>query len=306
MRESSGLAHVFLIHASLDPDKPEAAALVAGDAFERRIEALWQRGREAWPKLRLTVEDFARHLGERLPEGEAPDRYLASVIAEDLYLAAACLRRVPAAIEAFERDLLSQARPALIAIDPSAAFADEVCQALLEKLFVAPAGVPPKIADYSGRGPLVQWIRVAARRTALNMKRGAIAAPLDEAAPPDPPLAMLSRHGDVELDYLRARYRDELRTALIDALRALPVERRNVLRLYFVGGLSLEKIGALFRVHQTTVTRWVAAAREAVLGETWRLLRERLQLSPTELESLVTVLRSDIDLSLSAALPQEI
>ncbi len=75
-----------------------------------------------------------------------------------------------------------------------------------------------------------------------------------------------------------------------------------MLRLYFMSGLSLEKIGAHYRVHQSTVTRWIAAARSAILGTTRRLIGQRLQLSPTEFDSLAGLLRSELDLSLSVLL----
>ena len=49
-------------------------------------------------------------------------------------------------------------------------FVDEVRQVLRTKLLVGD-GAPPKIADYSGRGPLDGWVRAAAVRAAIDLKR---------------------------------------------------------------------------------------------------------------------------------------
>lgn len=301
MSESAALRHLFLIQAGLQLDGGEAAQLLESEAFEQQLAALWQSGCAAWPDVTLPAEAFVRHLAERLSDGESISVFLSSVNAPDLFLACACLRRVPSALTAFERHLLTQVPRFLGRIDGTPAFVDEITQQLREKLFVAPEGTAPKIADYSGRGPLAVWLRVVACRTALNLKRQRADVPLDDE--PADRAAPSLRPSDIELDYLRQRYRDDFRAALRDAIAALPDDRRDVLRFYFLSGLSLEKIGALFHVHQTTVTRWLAHSREAILRETRRLLGLRLRLSPTEFDSLAGLLRSELDLSLSVLLP---
>lgn len=50
------------------------------------------------------------------------------------------------------------------------------------------------------------------------------------------------------------------------------------------------------------VSRWLAAARESIFDETRRLMSQRLRLRPEEFESLVRVLRSQLDLSLTGLL----
>lgn len=83
---------------------------------------------------------------------------------------------------------------------------------------------------------------------------------------------------------------------------ALSDEQRNVLHMHRLGGLTTTLIGALFKVNHTTVSRWLAAVREAVCEETRRMLSGRLHLRPEELESLVRVSRSQLDLSLTGLL----
>ena len=50
-------------------------------------------------------------------------------------------------------------------IDSSSQFVDEVKQGLRERLLVGP---PPRIAEYSGSGPLGGWLRVVSVRLAIT------------------------------------------------------------------------------------------------------------------------------------------
>jgi RNA polymerase sigma-70 factor (ECF subfamily) len=175
----------------------------------------------------------------------------------------------------------------------TAAQVEEVQQLLRERLFMAAPGGSPKIASYSGRSALQAWLRVVALRTALNLQRGK-SRWTGEAG-----LEALAAGADVELDHLRARYQEEFSRALRDAFSELTSKQRNLLRLRFMEGLTDEKIGRLFGVHQTTATRWIAAARDAVFAETRRLLSERLRLSTGEFESLILAVRSQLDVSLT-------
>ncbi len=94
--------------------------------------------------------------------------------------------------------------------------------------------------------------------------------------------------------------------AAIEALRkcqttleSLPFKERNVLCLYFVEGLSSSAIGALYHVQGATVRRWIKQTREDILQETRRLLRERLGMETAELPSLLGLVESQLDLSIT-------
>src|SRR5581483_8080759 len=111
---------------------------------------------------------------------------------------------------------------------------------------------------------------------------------------PDPP--------DAELRYVHARHREDLLRALKDAFAGLPREQRHVLRLHFAGGLTAVRIAEMLQIDRTTVGRWLASARAAILQETRRLLRDRLRLPPAEVDSLIATLRSQLDASISSLL----
>lgn len=295
MREPS-LTSLFLPHLG-----PEARALADVSALEPRLSEVLTAAREAWPGLGLSDAAYLRHLAERLPSTAAPGDALREVHAADLYLACACAHGVPAAHAALEAHFLSKVAPAVARVERSQEVLAEVRQQLREKLLASEGGRLPKVAEYQGQGPLVAWLRAAAVRRALNLRRSAErrARAEEEALAEDAVPA-----GDVEAEYLRRRHREDFQAALAEALAALPVRERTVLRLHVVEGLSLERIGAMYRTHKSTVSRWVARAREEVLAHARERLAERLRLSPTELHSLLRAVQSHLDLSLPGLLPE--
>jgi RNA polymerase sigma-70 factor (ECF subfamily) len=253
----------------------------------------YELARRAWPSVDLDRTVFDLYVRERLSvNGDAvPGRGAPHL--NDLYLACACVKGVPGAFEVFAQRYLEGIGGALRGIDGSRAFADEVHQALWEKLFVS-----PKLEGYSGRGPLESWVGVAAQRIALSLKRR-------EHPQRDLPATVVDQFaaaGDPELSYFKARYRRQFEEALAASLRALSERERVVLRLNVVGGASHARIGAMYRVNQSTVTRWIAGARARVWKELCQRLAETLGMAAMEVSSLVRIMRSDFQLSLSRIL----
>ena len=252
------------------------------------------RARAAWPELELDEDGFAAHVGRHLDGGDA-----AALFAGDLWLAYGCSLGDGDAVAAFDREVLSRVGLLLGRMQPTPQLVDDVRQALREKLLVAAPGARPRIAEYAGRGPLQAWVRVAAVRAALDLLRASGArGGGGEVEPED--LA-----GDAvspEVDYVKERYRPQFKAAFQESLRALDTEQRNVLRLHVVEGLNIDEIGALFKVHRSTVARWIAAARQQVLAGARNRLRVELGLSAGEFDSLAGVVRSQLDLSVAKIL----
>lgn len=111
---------------------------------------------------------------------------------------------------------------------------------------------------------------------------------------------------DPELDYLKARYRVEFREAFQAAVTALTERERVFLRLSLLEGLSHEKIALIYGVSQPTVTRWITRARESIAEATQRILCERLQLGAAEVHSIAKLIYSEIHLSLSRWLADDV
>jgi RNA polymerase sigma-70 factor (ECF subfamily) len=260
------------------------------------------RGRAAWPMLKLDPRDFIACLAERTPahEGGITMSALRSLHSADLYLALACRHRVSGAIELFESQMFAEISAFLARSEPSRAAIDEICQQLRERLFVAEPGAQTKLASYDGRGSLRSWLRVVAQRMALDLRRGTKRArtqPLDDATLAEMPLV-----DSPELSFFKEHYRSDAKLALQEALARLPAERLNVLRLHLLDGLTMEKIGALYRVNRSTVKRWLDDTRERLLSALRQRLQQRLRLSDEELEQLMALARSHLDLSLSRIL----
>jgi RNA polymerase sigma-70 factor (ECF subfamily) len=271
-------------------------AAAPSEGLEATLRAIAVGGRSAWPDVSLGDPPFVRHLAERT-RGDA--EALRSICAADLFLACACKEGDRAAIRSLDRMYLSRVPEYLRTMRPSPDFSDEVRQVLSEKLLVGPAGVPPKIAEYSGRGPLAAWLRIAAVRTALNLRQRRREEP---EASGIPVARALASRANPEVDYVRRRYSDAFVEALRAAFGALSEEQRRVLRLHFARGFTGDEIAQILQVHRATVVRWIRRAREDVLREAMRRLRESVRVSDEEHASLLSVLESQIDLSCSQLL----
>jgi RNA polymerase sigma-70 factor (ECF subfamily) len=137
-------------------------------------------------------------------------------------------------------------------------------------------------------------VRVIAIRAAINLKKQD-AAVAELGLTPDEPMT-----GDPEIDYVKQRYRHAFDEALRDAVAALPPQQRELLRVHFIEGRTLDELATDAGVHRATIARRLVAAREAAAGEALRLLRARLDVAEAELASLAGVMRSQLHLSLSA------
>ncbi|MBX3155997.1 MAG: transcriptional regulator [Deltaproteobacteria bacterium] len=263
-------------------------------------EAAWRAGRAAWPGVELERASFAAYLAKLDPRAAAR-------FPEDVYLAAACAAGLPAAVAAFERELLATARSAIRSIDAADSFVDEACQRLRANLLVGD-GDRPRIGDYAGRGPLRAWVGVSAVRTALMMRRSQARArevpvdPVDGDSDWTRALVTIST-GNPELELLKRQYAQAFGDALAEAVAALEARLRAVLRMSFVDGLSIDEIGAVYAVHRATAARWIQRACDTVFDDTRRRLADRLALSATELDRVTALVQSQLDVSLSQLLP---
>jgi RNA polymerase sigma-70 factor (ECF subfamily) len=238
------------------------------------------------------VARIAHHVG-REPLAD----WLRGLRSADLFLASACAERIPGAIETFDRELLVAAPGILARAGMTGVSADDIRQRLRERLFVGAS----KIADYSGRGALASWLQVVTLRVAIDVIREQRAHPIAVETPLDElPLAGT----DPELTLVKERYRGPFKQALRGALLALTSEQRNLLKLHFVEGVTLDKLASLFHVHRATIARRIAQAREAVFGDVRIRLQRELGIDRAEFEELLGLLRSQLELTLSALLPE--
>ncbi|HEY2745935.1 MAG TPA: sigma-70 family RNA polymerase sigma factor [Polyangia bacterium] len=257
------------------------------------LERLVAAAEAAWPELPPPGEAFADALAERIRDEPDPAAALARLHSGDLYLAHACLHGVAPALAALDRKL-AETPSFLVGLNASAGEVDEVRQLLRERLLVGPR---PRLAGYSGRGTLGSWLRVAAMRALSNLRR-------DEASRQriEGQADALAPVIDPELRYLKRQYADQFRESVSEAFSALSPQQRNLLRLKLVDGLNVTDIGALHGVHRATAARWVDEARRLVVDGTKARLRQRLQIAADELEGLLALVHSQLDVSLAGLL----
>lgn len=236
-----------------------------------------------------------------------PARFAAHVAAlgveptPDVAIAFAAATGDPDAIAALERDVLPAATAALRVVGASTDTLDECLQRVRVTLLIGRGDQRPRLLDYRAQGTLRAWVRVVAVRENLMMHRGKKEVALGDAvlaAVPDPA-------DDPELRYLRHDLRDALRDAVASALDALTSRERALLRYSLIDGLTLDEIGAIYNAHKSSISRWLARAREQL----WETARDRLatQLAgqSDQISSLVRGLRSGLDLSLERLLRDE-
>jgi RNA polymerase sigma-70 factor, ECF subfamily len=264
--------------------------------LQASLEAIVARAAQAWPDLAIDparlVQAIARGAGDDVEAG------LAELHVEDLALAVACAEGVPNALAHCDRLCAGAIAAAVARVDRSADLRDEVRQILWQRIFVGTAGKAPRIQSYAGRGPLAGWVAVAAQRVALDLRRSeARTTGLDPQAD-----EVLPANQHPEIDYLRTRYKPEFEAAVREALAGLPDRDRLLLKLTIVSGLSHEQLANIYSVNQSTITRWIARAREQVLEATEREVCSKLGMPPGEFRSLAGLLVSRLDLSISRVL----
>jgi RNA polymerase sigma-70 factor (ECF subfamily) len=268
--------------------------------LDRRLWAIVAEGRAAWPSFALDARDVVAFVA-RQATTELADAALDGLRPADLYLACACARQVPGAVAAFDRDYMREVDVALTRMRIGPPRLHDVKQLVRQRLFVGggtagqPAG-PGKIAEYGGRGDLRRWVRSVAVRTCLNeLRKGRREILVDDEQ-------LIAQHAiapdDPEIEYMKRTYAQQFRAAFGEALAQLGAREQTLLRYHHVDGLNIDEIGAIYRIHRVTAFRWIEKAKELLARSTLEILRGRLQLPANELDSVLRMIRSQLDLSL--------
>lgn len=278
------LCRAFLEHVdpSLRPD--------ASEALEHALNAHVARARAAWPGVELDPEAYVEFVARRV----AAEARLEDLHTEDLYLVAACLRGVPEALDAFEQALGEQIDRGLRGL--AASELADASTRVRQRLLTAADG-PPKLASYGGRGRLLHWLRITVVRMRKDFIR--VAARRRDRPATDEALVdhAVSPIASPEYAYLKGHYAQMLQEELVEALRELSPRLRNYLRQHLVEGLSTAQLAAVYGVDASTTRRWLSRARDDLWLRTRRRMMVRLRLSQDELESIVRLVRSELDVS---------
>jgi RNA polymerase sigma-70 factor (ECF subfamily) len=290
-------------------DEAQASCEVIRAELGERLARLVEQGDEAWPTFRVEPRAFALELADRYvrfpPKASALD-WFEHVQAVDLYLAIACGNGDHHALVAFDEAYGKDIKKMVGRYQGADLPPEDLEQSLKERLFVATDRRAPKILDYSGQGFLQNWLKVTGTRLFIDLLRGQssrneyeIAMPRDEE---QRVLDLPSPDQDPELDFLKREYREHFRQAFFAAAQALSSHERNLLRQYIVAGLTVEQLGKLYGVHTATAARRVQRAREALVEGTRLELISRLQVSQAELESIMRLIQSRLEISMARML----
>lgn len=286
------LAHV---HEAL---RPRFAA--QGD-LEQALSQLLSAAQTRWPAVRIAAGDFIAFLARRLSPELPAERPLSELRASDLYLLLGWRLGDAAATQAFAEQHLSRARALLAARQTSPAVIDDVLQIVCQRA-AAPESGEGRASLYSGTGDLSAWLCICAVRELQRQRRK-----LGREVPLGDDL--LANRGATqasgELLYLRPLYQREFKESFEEAIHQLTSRDRNLLRYYVLDQLTIDQLGVMFRVHRVTAFRMVTRARQRLIDRTRALLMQRIHVTPEELDSVLRVLRSDMQLSLRRVLQGE-
>ncbi len=276
------------------PAGQRAAAAQLGAELNDVLAALVARVQRAGLVRAPRSDQLLAHVAARIPEEGDLLQLLRRLHVEDLALAWACGGGHAGAVAQLERRHFAVVQGALSQLPDAMAHLSELKQQLRQRLFVASGDIAPRIGQYSGRGELGSWLRVAAIRCALNLlqKRGR------EVALEDRLLDNLAAPENQELQHLKDRYRGEFKEAFEGALTSLTSRERNVLSYTYLERLTAHQVGAIYGVHRTTVARWLAGIRESLAERTRQALMARLRVDRGELESIMRLINSELDASI--------
>lgn len=267
---------------------------------EKVVEPLFERAQEASPGVEVSADRFGAAVAAVVAAGTP----LGGLHTQDLYLALGCLDRQPAALTALER-LVHEVRPSVARACDSADDIDDVLQTTREKLLFGTPGVDPatpKLAQYSGAGPLAAWVRVVAVREALvRARKSRRQKVIDDTVLLDG----ATTDASLELAMLKQLYGSSFRSAVQDALRRMTAKQRTLLRLHTEERLTIDQLAPMLGIHRASVARRLEAIRREALEHVRAILRERHDLSESETSSLCLALVGEVDVSLGQALLDE-
>ncbi len=269
-------------------------------ALEGALMAVVERATARWPELSVDPVAFVQHVAGHIAPGPDILAALHGLHADELWLAFACHRGDGRAMAALERTHGAHIEAAHRAVPAHLLSREDHRQLVRDTLFVADAHGRTKIGSYAGQGSLAAWLRIAARRIGLNAVRSAPAptTPLLDDDPFDLPASL----GDPELDYLKQTYREQFREAFGEAVAGLPARERTLLRQSIAHRITVREIGRMHQVHHATAARWVADARLRLVDDTRAALQRRLEISKHELDSIMGLIASRLDVSVARVL----
>lgn len=257
------------------------------------LELLVRTSQEQRPNVDADEVGFLEFVAQRVGD----DTELSKLHAGDLRLSFACLLGDPEALAMLERDVIARTTVVVRGNLPAGLTIDEVLQRLRVRLLVRNSEAPPGLSTYSGRGALVHWARAATSRLVQEFAR---TGQREVATSNAELLEVPALNRDLEVGLVKQRFAAAFAESFKAALIDLSEREQALLRLHYLEGMRAEEIGRVYDTHRTTVWRWLTDCREKLLSGTRRRLAA--QIPEQELSSLMNVVHSQLDVSLSRML----
>jgi len=289
--ETNRTLNTFLASAA------DAPAIDVGDAAQQ-LERAVEDARSAWPGI--DYPGFIAILGHRFGAQNKPFSVWAERLQPaDLYLALAAADGIPEAAEAFERDYRIVLKRVAQKVSGPRHHEDDLAQIVLEKVLVGTEKRGPRLAEYAGQGHLRNWLRVTALRICLDTVKVGAQHKREDAVDD---LSATAIADDFELEFLKKAHRAQFKEAFARAVGSLDPAQRALLRMSYLRGLSIDDLAALYHTHRATAARRVGRAREALLTGTRTELAGLLQVEPTEIDSIMRLINSQLEVSMERLL----
>ena len=281
----------FEAHIGLDP---------ASDArLERALQDAVRRARAAHPRIDVPAERFVEFVAERVVKDsdQSLAQQLEAMNVADLYLACGCVLGDNVAGALFLERCGPTVAGVLRGLRQPEQRLGEVQSTVFERLFV---GVQPKIAHFRGEGELKAWVKVVTVRLMLNQLRAEGRIVLDASALLD--RALDDANEPADLQYMKTMYRREFRAAFSNAVNSLLPKQRNILRYQLLDNMSAAQVAKVYRVHRATVHRWQKEIEGVLFDRTRQHLQAQLDVGPDELDSIVRLIQSSWQVTVSGLL----
>lgn len=242
-------------------------------------------------RFSLTTEEFSRLLVERAAEagqtGHALE-YLHNLQLDDLYLAAACVRRDESAWMEFERRHFGFMR------DFARRFLPETEAADLADRVIADLWERGKLARYEGRSALRTWLGAVVAHAALNTARARAREPEADQPTVAAVLERLAQPQTAPDQQQAARLLGSMTSA---AIATLPDADKLLLLLYYEQGLTLDQIGPMLGSSKATLSRRLKHVQSVLRATIERLALERCGLTLTAVLDRLDLGRIELDLA---------
>jgi RNA polymerase sigma-70 factor, ECF subfamily len=292
-----------------------------GDFIARNaktIAALWK---SVTHNYGVTEREFAERLAaiavragiestrsERENGAERAEDFLSNIKANELCLAIACECGDEMAWRQFELEYRHSMRSAARSLTKDEAEGEDLIQFVFGELY----GVRmdgdrrlSKLSHYSGRGSLGGWLRAVIYQCFIDRKRQTARFEQVEEIEEFDRLANeavkhlngngsapANHHGEIEDTRLRLATEE----AMTQAFNEIEPRDRLLLNYYYFDDLTLREIGLLLRVHEATISRWLARAQRQVKRKTEDILQRSYGLRRAEVaECLQIAARTEVD-----------